>query len=295
MPPHITIGLAQMRCGGTPAENMTRAVRLAERAQLGGANVVVLPELFRHPYFCQSEGDHTARRAAEPVPGRTTDALSALARRLGVVLVGGTLVEAGVDGAVYNTAPVFDADGRLLGSYRKSRIPMDEGFYEQSYFAAGDGVPGVYRTAVGTVGVLVCYDQWFPELARAAALAGAEVVVYPSAVGDIDHLRLPDENNWQRMWRNAHLGHTASNNVFVAAVNRVGHEGRVAFWGGSFVLDPSSRVLAEGGCAEELVLAGCDLGRVRELQEAWGFLRTHRAAAGGEDGPAAHRQRPPPA
>jgi predicted amidohydrolase len=273
-----TLALLQMRCGGSPAENMARAVGLAERAQQHGAQMVVLPELFRHPYFCQAEGDDTARRHAEPVPGPTTDALSALARRLGVVLFSGTVIEAGTDGRTYNTAAVLDADGRLLGCYRKSRIPMDEGFYEQSYFAPGDGRPGVFRTAFGAVGVGVCYDQWFPELARAATLAGAEVLVYPSAIGDIDHLRFRDESSWQRMWLNAHLGHAASNNVFVAAVNRVGHEGRVAFWGGSFVLDPSSRVLAQGGCAEEVVLASCDLGRVREVQEAWGFLRAHQAA-----------------
>jgi N-carbamoylputrescine amidase len=277
----LTLGLVQMRCGVSTTENMARAVLLAERAQKNGAQLIVLPELFLHPYFCQVKDDDTCQRAAEPVPGPTTDALSFLARRLGVALVGGTIIEAGSNGEVYNTAAVFDVDGSLLGCYRKSRIPMDEAFYEQSYFAPGDGSPGVFRTAFGSVGIMVCYDQWFPELARATALAGAELLIYPSAIGDVDHLRLRSECSWQRMWLNAHLGHAAVNNVFVAAVNRVGHEGRVSFWGGSFVIDPSSSILSQGGCAEEIVLADCELGRVRELQDAWGFLRTHSAACNG--------------
>lgn len=276
-PSIVSVALVQMRCGESSATNMDRAAKLAERAQEAGAHVVVLPELFRHPYFCQAEGALTCREHAEPVPGPTTEALSALARRLRVVLIGGTVIEAGADGRTYNTATAFDPDGRLLGIYRKSRIPMDEGFYEQSYFTPGDTPPGVFRTAFGAIGVMVCYDQWFPELARAATLAGAELLVYPSAIGDIDHMRFRDECSWQQMWLNAHRGHAAVNNVFVAAANRVGHEGRVAFWGGSFVLDPSSRLIAQGGCAEEVVLASCDLSRVREMQEAWGFLRTIRS------------------
>lgn len=275
-PSGMTVALLQMRCGLSAAENMAHALHLAESAHQNGAQVVVLPELFLYPYFCQDRDSDICRTSAEPVPGPTTDSLSQLARRLGVVLVGGTLIESGDNGAVYNTSPVFNADGTLLGCYRKSRIPMDEAFYEQSYFAPGHEPPRIFRTVFGSIAVMICYDQWFPELARDAALRGAEMLIYPSAVGDVDHLRFRSECPWQRMWLNAHLGHAAANNVFVAAVNRVGHDGRVSFWGGSCVIDPSSRVLSQGGCAEEIVFAECDLSLVQKVQDAWGFLRTHR-------------------
>lgn len=285
----VTLGLVQLRSHRTlhdPAwgrprelgENWRPTVQGVEQAARQGAQIVVLPELMLQPYFCQTTEAAGYLREASTIPGPLTEELSSLARRLGIVLVGGTLLERGDDGRVYNTATLFDVDGRLLGCYRKSRLPMDEGFHEQLYFAPGTDGPGVFATSFGTLGILVCYDQWFPELARSAALAGAELLVYPSAIGDIDGLRFRDECSWQRMWLNAHLGHAAVNNVFVAAVNRVGHEGRIAFWGGSFVLDPSSRIITQGGCAQDIVLAECDLARVRETQDAWGFLRTHRQA-----------------
>lgn len=272
----VTIGLVQMRCDGSPKDNFDKAVALVERAKEAGATIVVLPELFQYPYFCQRENDDTAKRFAEPIPGPTTERLAAVAKKLAVVLVGGSLLEASGTGVIHNTALVFDSDGIMLGKYRKSHLPMDECYFEQNYFSKGDTGVQVFSTAHAKIAVQICYDQWFPEMARIATLLGAEILVYPSAIGAIDHARFSDENNWQEMWLNAHLGHAASNNVFVAVANRVGHEGRITFWGGSFVIDPTSRLLCFGTVAEEIVLARCDLEQVRVAQESWGFLRNRR-------------------
>jgi N-carbamoylputrescine amidase len=266
-----------MRCDGSPAENLATAVDRVGKAAHAGAQIVVLPELFCSRYFCQRPDDASAFALAEEIPGPTTRALAETARKHGVVLVGGSLFEQTPAGRYYNSAPVFGPDGRLLGIYRKTHVPEDILYHEQHYFTPGDTGVHVFDTPLARIAVLICYDQWYPEAARLAALAGAELIVYPTAIGDIDEtVEHNITGNWQQLWRNVQLGHAAANSVFVAAVNRVGREDAITFWGGSFVADPASKVLAEGGVGEQLVLAECAFGRVRALQNAWRFLANRR-------------------
>lgn len=272
-----TIGLIQMRCDGTPAENLAKALDRIGQAARHGARIVALPELFCSRYFCQTPDDASAFALAEAIPGPTTQALADAARKHGIVLIGGSLFEKTPQGRYYNTAPVFGPDGGLLGTYRKTHIPEDILYHEQHYFAPGDTGVRVFDTPFAKIAVLICYDQWYPEAARLAALAGAELIVYPTAIGDIDETVEPNiTGNWQRLWRNVQLGHAAANSVFVAALNRVGREEALTFWGGSFVADPSSKVLVEGGVGEQIMLVECDFARVRALQQAWRFLANRR-------------------
>jgi predicted amidohydrolase len=275
--PTVTIALVQMRCDGTPPENLARALQRITDAAQTGANLVVLPELFLGPYFCQRKDDPSARDHAEAVPGPTTQALSRAARQHGIVLVGGSVYEKTPDGRFFNTTAVFHPDGSVAGTYRKTHIPEDILYHEQHYFDPGDTGVRVIDTAAGRVAPLICYDQWYPEAARIATLQGAEILVYPTAIGLID--QAVEENitgDWEQMWRNAQVGHAAVNNVFVATVNRVGREGAITFWGGSFVAGPDGALLARGGAEEQTVLASCDLGRVSALQTAWRFLPNRR-------------------
>ncbi len=273
----VTLGLVQMRCDAEPEKNLRRALKRVARAARKGAQIVALPELFLGPYFCQRKDDASAFERAEPVPGPTTAALAEAAKQHGIVLVGGSLFEKADDGRFYNTAPVFGPDGKLLAAYRKAHVPEDNLYHEQHYFAPGPARPPVLDTPFGKLAVLICFDQWFPEAARLAALDGAEILIYPTAIGIIDEdVEQNITGDWERMWRNVQLGHAAANNVYVAALNRVGREGAITFWGGSFVADPSSRVLAQAGKRPKVLRAECDLERVRALQEAWGFLRNRR-------------------
>jgi predicted amidohydrolase len=273
----VTVGLVQMRCDAGPARNLEAALRKVAEAARAGAQLVALPELFLGPYFCQRPDDDDAFALAEPVPGPTTEALSAAARAHGVVLVGGSVFEKAPDGRYFNTALVFGPDGALLGTYRKTHIPEDILYHEQHYFAPGDTGVRVFETQLGRVAPLVCYDQWYPEAARLATLQGAELIVYPTAIGVIDEaVEANITGDWETMWRSAQVGHAAVNNVYVAAVNRVGREGAITFWGGSFVAGPDGALLARGGASEEVVLATCDLARVPALQSAWRFLPNRR-------------------
>ena len=273
----VTVGLIQMKMGKDAAANLQSALTKIDEAAKKGAQIVCLPELFLSPYFCQKKDDKAAFDTAEPLPGPTTQALSAAAKKHGVVLVGGSIFERTSDGKFYNTTPVFDTDGSLLGTYRKTHIPEDILYHEKHYFSPGDTGIKVFSTTYGKICPLICYDQWYPEAARIAALKGAEILFYPTAIGVIDDA--VEENitgDWEQMWRNAQLGHAASNNVYVCALNRVGKEGAITFWGGSFIADPSSAILAKGGNTEEIIIADCDLDRVKPLQEAWMFLSNRR-------------------
>jgi predicted amidohydrolase len=273
----VTLGLVQMKPEASAAATLAMARELIAKASAAGAQVVVLPELFLNPYFCQRRDDEGAFELAEPLPGPTSEALAESARRHEVVLVGGSIFERAADGRYFNTAPVFGPDGALLGIYRKTHIPEDILYHEQHYFAPGDTGIRVFDTPFGRICPLICYDQWYPEAARLATLAGAELLVYPTAIGTIDEA--VEENitgDWEAMWRNAMVGHAAANNVFVAATNRVGREDAITFWGGSFVADPASEVVARAGGEEQIVLARCDLSRVAALQEAWRFLHNRR-------------------
>jgi N-carbamoylputrescine amidase len=273
----VTLGLVQMRCTGTPAENLQKALAGLAEAARRGARLAALPELFLGPYFCQRKDDRGAFALAEPVPGPTTEALARAARGNRLTLVGGSVFEKAPDGRFFNTTAVLGPDGALLGIYRKTHIPEDILYHEQHYFAPGDTGVRVFATAAGRVAPLICYDQWYPEAARRATLTGAELLVYPTAIGAIDEqVEANITGDWEQMWRAAQVGHAAVNNVYVAAVNRVGREGAITFWGGSFVADPSGALLAKAGAEETVLLADCDLARVAALQQAWRFLANRR-------------------
>ncbi len=272
----VTIGLIQMHSTASKEDNLKRALEKIDEAAKKGADIVALPELFLSQYFCQKKDDKKAFEETEPIPGPTIAALSEAAKKNGIVLVGGSIFEK-ADGKFYNTAPIFGPDGTLLTAYRKTHIPEDNLYHEQHYFEPGDTGIKVVDTKFGKICVLICFDQWFPEAARIATLQGAELIFYPTAIGVID--ADVEENitgDWEQMWRNAQLGHAASNNVFVAAINRVGKEGSINFWGGSFIAGPASEVLAITDDKEDILLQTVDLARVKPLQDAWGFLRNRR-------------------
>ena len=281
-PACFSIGLVQMRMGSDPTANHDRAVSRIREAARRGARVVCLPELFRTPYFCQRE-DAALFDLAEPIPGPTSDALAKVARELGVVVVA-SLFERRAAGVYHNTAVVLDADGTERGRYRKMHIPDDPLYYEKFYFTPGDLGFRAFDTSVGKLGTLVCWDQWYPEAARLTALAGADVLFYPTAIGW--HPREKAEygaaqvNAWQVMQR----AHAIANGVYVAAVNRVGHEGSsdggIEFWGTSFVSDPFGVVIAEAPRDDEAVLVvECDRAHQEDVRRNWPFLRDRRIDA----------------
>lgn len=273
----ITLGIIQMSMTNNADENMQKALSSVKEAKKKGATVVVLPELFLAPYFCQKKDDASAFETTETLPGPSTDILAKCAKENHVVLIGGSIFEKGEDGKYYNTTPVFECDGTLLGTYRKTHIPEDILYHEQHYFAPGNTGIKVFDTSQGKICPLICYDQWYPEAARIAALQGAELIVYPTAIGTIDDD--VEENitgDWESMWRAVQVGHAAANNVYVAGINRVGKEGSITFWGGSFIADPSAKLLAKADAREGITLATIDLGRVRPLQKAWRFLENRR-------------------
>jgi predicted amidohydrolase len=282
-PRTVRLGLVQMQSSQDGAVSLKKAIDGIAAAKKKGAQIVALPELFLNPYFCQRKDDNAAFALAQPVPGPTTEALQKAAKENSVVLVGGSIFEKASDGKFYNTAVVIESDGTLLGTYRKTHIPEDLLYHEQQYFAPGDTGINVFDTSMGKIAPLICYDQWYPEAARIAVLQGAELLIYPTAIGVID--QSVEENitgDWEQMWRAAQVGHAAANCVYVAAVNRVGKEGAITFWGGSFIADPSAAVLAKGGAKEEIVIADLDLNRISALQKAWRFIENRRPEVYGE-------------
>jgi agmatine deiminase len=273
----VTIGLVQMSMSEEPKENLRKAIEMIAEASKMGAQVVCLPELFTTTYFPQYDttgGRRKEQAPNEPVPGPTTEALSKAAARGGVVLIGGSIYERDGD-RLYNTAPVFDESGRMLGRYRKTYIPHDEDFYEQSYFEPGDTGFQVYQTDRGRIGVMICYDQWYPEAARSNALQGAEMVFYPTAIGRVKGIEQV-EGDWQQAWENVMRGHAIANGMVVAACNRAGTEDRMEFWGGSFVIDAFGRTLARGSKEEEIVLATVDLEHGENVRSGWRFFNNRR-------------------
>ena len=277
----LRIALVQMSCETEPRRNLDKALARIEEAAARGAKVICLQELFRSRYFCQSE---EARNfdLAEPIPGPSSEALSAAAAAHKVVVVG-SLFERRTEGIYHNTAVVLDADGRLAGRYRKMHIPDDPHYYEKFYFTPGDLDFTAHRTAHATVGALVCWDQWFPEAARLVALAGAQIVFYPTAIGwergEVATVRRRQLQAWETVQR----GHAIANGMFVAVVNRVGAEDSLEFWGNSFVADPFGEVIARAGAsAEEILIADCDLALIEETRRNWPFLRDRRIDAYGD-------------
>ena len=282
MPPSdaeaVTVALVQMRCTDDPALNLRTAVgRIAEAAQQG-AQIVCLQELFRSRYFCQSE-DARLFDLAEPIPGPSTDALGRAAAGNGVAVIG-SLFERRTAGLYHNTAVVIDADGALRGRSRKMHIPDDPLYYEKFYFTPGDLGFQSFRVAAAQVGTLVCWDQWFPEAARLTALRGAQILFYPTAIGWHASEKAAFGAAQYEAWELMQRSHAIANGIFVAVTNRVGVEGTVEFWGGSFVADPFGRVLVRGSHErEEILMARCDLRLIDETRRNWPFLRDRRIDA----------------
>lgn len=274
----LTIGLVQMSAGESPRANLAKAVAGIESAARKGARMVCLQELFRSRYFPQKE-DTKKFSLAETIPGPTTEALSEVAREREVVVIA-SVFEKRSAGIYHNTAVVIDADGSLLGKYRKMHIPDDPGYYEKFYFTPGDlGFPS-FQTRYAKIGVLICWDQWFPEAARLASLAGAKILFYPTAIGWIPGESKSAADAQRKAWELVQRSHAVANGVFVAVPNRVGREGKLKFWGGSFVADPMGRIVAQAGPArEEVLIARCDLDRIDETRQNWPFLRDRRIDA----------------
>jgi N-carbamoylputrescine amidase len=280
----FSVGLVQMSCSPDPRENLEKAVGRIREAARSGAQVVCLQELFRSQYFCQKQ-DPAVFDLAEPIPGPSTEALSRVARETQAVVIG-SLFERRAAGVYHNTAVVLDADGSFLGLYRKMHIPDDPLYFEKYYFTPGDLGFRAFDTRYGRIGVLVCWDQWFPEGARLTALSGADVLFYPTAIGW--HPREKSEHGTRQFdaWRTIQRAHAIANGVYVCAVNRVGHEGDAAggleFWGGSFVSDPFGALLKEGSHSEEQILvAEVDPAHLEDVRRNWPFLRDRRIDAYG--------------
>lgn len=265
-------------------KNLKKAQTLISEAAGRGAQMIALPELFSSLYFCRNKKDADAFKHAEAINGYTNTALSASAKEHEIVLIGGSIFEKTDDERFFNTSTVFGPDGEMIGTYRKTHIPHDPGFFEQDYFEKGDTGVRVFETPLGKIAVLICYDQWFPEFARIAALKGAEILFYPTAIGDpkLPPIDAAIPEDFETMWRSVQVGHAAANNVYVAAINRVGTEGKTTFWGGSFVASPTAALLAKADDSEQIVYADCDLSYVKKVQDSWRLLLERRTEMYGD-------------
>ena len=272
------LALHQLPANPNESDALPRVDRAIREAARDGAQICVLPELFAAPYFCQEMAPRHFDRA-ETVPGPTTERLGRLAAELGVVIVA-SLFERAMTGLHFNTTAVLDADGALLGTYRKAHIPDDPLYCEKFYFAPGDSGFPVFKTRFVTLGVLICWDQWFPEAARLCALKGAELLLYPTAIGRIADESPAEHARQLDAWRTVQRGHAIANGVYLAAVNRVGTEAGIDFWGHSFCCGPQGELLAE---ADDLtpttLLVDCEPGRVADVRNMWPFFRDRRVDA----------------
>ena len=278
----LKVALIQQSCGSSRSDNLTKTAQMVRKAAASGAQLVILQELHTSTYFCQVESP-ALFDLAEPIPGPSTETLGKLAAELGVVLVA-SLFERRAAGLYHNTAVVFENDGSIAGKYRKMHIPDDPGFYEKFYFTPGDLGFTPIKTSVGTLGVLVCWDQWYPEAARLMALAGADLLIYPTAIG-WDRDDTPEERQRQyEAWVTVQRGHAVANGLPLIAVNRVGFEASprqpdsgIQFWGGSFVAGPQGEILAAGNQEqEEIIQVEIDCERSENVRRIWPFLRDRR-------------------
>jgi N-carbamoylputrescine amidase len=277
----VQLALVQMTTPKSIPENVDKAIELVRQAAKAGANIVCLQELFNAPYPCQSE-DHDRFEWAETIPGPTSHAMSQVAKECSVVVTG-SVFERRAHGLYHNTALVFDTDGTQVGFYRKMHIPDDPHYYEKFYFTPGDTGFTVAKTKYATIGVGVCWDQWYPEAARLFALRGAEILLYPTAIGwlaqDKDSVGKSQHEAWETMMRS----HAIANGVYVAAANRVGKEESIEFWGASFAFDPAGNLLYRASHnQEELVMVRCDLDFINTQRTYWPFMRDRRIDAYGD-------------
>jgi len=270
----VTVGLIQMAVSEDMNVNLERTVVRIEEAIERGAQIICLQELYNSRYFPQEE-QQDVEKYAETIPGKSTGVFAELARKHKVVIIV-PLFERALDGRFYNSAVVIDVNGTLLDTYHKVHVPQDPMFYEQDYFALGDLGYKVYNTVYAKFAVLICYDQWFPEAARICTLQGADILFYPTAIGYIkDHTSA--DGDWHSAWQTVQRGHAIVNGVHVAAVNRVGEEGELEFWGGSFVCDAFGSILAQANNKEEeTLIAQVDLSFNKRIKDGWGFLRNRR-------------------
>lgn len=278
---NVRVALVQHRCGDDRAANVDKALALAAKAAQGGANIVCLQEVFGGLYPCQSE-DHDKFSWAESIPGPTTQRMSEVAREHAIALTG-SIFERRAAGVYHNTSVVFDADGQMTGFYRKMHIPDDPLFYEKFFFTPGDKGFTVAKTRFANLGVPVCWDQWYPETARLMALAGAEILLYPTAIGwsEVDKPRVGQSQH--DAWETMHRSHAIANGLFVGAANRVGIEDNLEFWGQSMMFDPYGNLLARGSADdEEIVMIDCDLSLMDAARTHWPFLRDRRIDAYGD-------------
>jgi N-carbamoylputrescine amidase len=277
------IALIQDRCSANPAENLAKAIEHIRAAAAQGAQIICLQELFTSLYFCQVE-DHKYFALAEEIPGPSTEALCPVARELGVVLIA-SLFERRAAGLYHNTAVVIDADGSMLGKYRKMHIPDDPLFYEKFYFTPGDLGFRAWDTRFGRIGVCVCWDQWYPEAARLTALHGAQILFYPTAIGWHPSEKAQYGERQHSAWETVQRGHAIANGCYVAAPNRIGHEAPdggdgLEFWGQSFIADPSGQILQRASVdKEEILIAELDLDALDTQRTHWPFLRDRRIDA----------------
>ena len=276
------VGLVQMSCSTDTNANLSKAIEGVRKAAAQGAEIVCLPELFRSQYFCREENPELFN-LAEPIPGPSTEALSSVAKELQVSIVA-SLFEKRTQGLYHNTAAILDADGELIGLYRKMHIPDDPLYYEKYYFTPGDLGFQNFETRYSRIGVLVCWDQWYPESARITSLQGANILFYPTAIGWHPHEKEEFGAAQLDAWRTMQRAHAIANGVFVAAVNRTGFEGPqdngLEFWGNTFLSDPFGRVIAQANDSEETVLVReCDPKNMDEVRRNWPFLRDRRIDA----------------
>lgn len=282
----VRLGLLQAQCSPDPAANLKKALQMTERAAKQGAQIICTQELFRSQYFCQEE-NHDHFKLAEPIPGPSTEAFQKLAKKLGVVIIA-SLFEKRASGVYHNTAAVIDASGELLGIYRKMHIPDDPLYYEKFYFTPGDLGFRSWPTKFGKVGVLICWDQWYPEGARLTAMHGAEILFYPTAIGWHPKEKAEFGDRQYGSWELIQRSHGVANGCYVAVPNRVGHEkpangDGIEFWGQSFVSGTSGEVIAKAGSKkEEVLVVPVDLAKVDVTRTHWPFLRDRRIDAYGD-------------
>lgn len=276
----VKVAVVQMSCTVEKTPNVAKAVAKIGEAKRAGAQVVCLQELFHNQYPCQSE-DHVRFSEAEPIPGPMSEQISAAAKEHGVVVVG-SYFEKRTAGLYHNTAVVYDVDGSTAGVYRKMHIPDDPLYYEKFYFTPGDLGFRSFETKYGRIGVCVCWDQWFPEAARLTALTGAEILFYPTAIGWHPSEKAEYGKAQHSAWETMMRSHAIANGLFVCAPNRVGTEGNIEFWGGSFIADPNGNLLAKASHdREEILMSECDLEKIDVVRTHWPFLRDRRIDAYG--------------
>ncbi len=280
----FSVGLIQMAVERDVNVNLRKAVSFVEKAAGKGADVICLPELFRSQYFCQAE-DIRNFRLAEPIPGPSTQTMARVAKKHKVVVVV-PVFEKRAKGVYHNSAVLIGSDGQIAGVYRKMHIPDDPGYYEKFYFTPGDLGFKSFKTRYGDVGTLICWDQWYPEAARLTALQGANILLYPTAIGWHPHEKAEHGGAQFESWRTIQRGHAIANGVYVGAANRVGVEkldsssAGIEFWGQSFIADPQGKVIAQASVdKEEILVAEIDLNRIEYIRQNWPFLRDRRIDA----------------